>query len=45
MHLHIGLIALIVHFLEFLVIWIPVKLIAANFEGRSAVASATLHVL
>lgn len=45
MHLHISLIHLLVTFLEWLLIWIPVKLTAANFEGRSALASAFLHVL
>lgn len=45
MHLHISLIHLLVTFLEWLLVYIPVKIVAANFEGRSALASATLHVL
>jgi hypothetical protein len=45
MHLHISLIHAFVTLLEFLLAWIPIKLLAANFEGRSALASAVLHVL
>lgn len=45
MHLHVSLIHAFVTFLEFLLAWIPIKLVAANFEGRSSLASAVLHVL
>jgi hypothetical protein len=45
MHLHISMIHALVTFLEFLLAWIPIKIIAANFEGRSALASGVLHVL
>lgn len=44
-HLHVSLIHAFMTFLEFLMAWIPVKIVAANFEGRSALASAVLHVL
>lgn len=44
-HLHISFIHAFVTLLEFFIAWIPVKLVAANFEGRSALASAVLHVL
>lgn len=44
-HLHASVIAAFLTFLEFLIAWIPVKMIAANFEGRSALASAVLNVL
>lgn len=45
MHLHVSLIHALITFLEFLLVWIPVKIVAANFEGRSALASGVLHVL
>lgn len=45
LHLHVSLIHAFMTLLEFLIAWIPVKLIAANFEGRSALASGVLHVL
>lgn len=44
-HVHVSLVSAILTFLEFLLIWIPVKMIAANFEGNSALASAVLNVL
>lgn len=44
-HLHVSMVQAFMTFLEFLIAWIPVKLIAANFEGRSALASGVLHVL
>jgi hypothetical protein len=44
-HIHASVIAAFLTFLEFLLAWIPVKIIAANFEGRSALASAVLNVL
>lgn len=45
MHLHVSVLHALITFLEFLLVWIPVKMIAANFEGRSALASGVLHVL
>lgn len=45
LHLHVSLIHALLTFLEFLLAWIPVKIVAANFEGRSALASGVLHVL
>jgi hypothetical protein len=44
-HIHASAITVLLTFLEFLIIWIPVKMIAANYEGRSAMASAVLNVL
>lgn len=44
-HVHASALAAILTFLEFLMIWIPFKLLCANFEGRSALASAGLNVL
>lgn len=45
LHLHVSFVHAFLTFLEFLIAWIPVKLLAANFEGRSALASGVLHVL
>lgn len=45
LHLHVSFLHAFLTFLEFLIAWIPVKIIAANFEGRSALASGVLHVL
>lgn len=45
MHLHVSVLHAFMTLLEFLLAWIPIKIVAANFEGRSALASATLHVL
>jgi len=44
-HLHVSWIHAVNTFLEFLLIWIPIKMLAANYEGRSGMASAVLHVL
>lgn len=44
-HLHVSFIHAFCTFLELLLAWIPVKLLAANFEDRSALAAAVLHVL
>lgn len=45
MHLHVSLIHCLVTVLEFLLAWIPIKIIAANFTGRSGLADGVLHVL
>jgi hypothetical protein len=45
MHIHISLIHCLITVLEFLIAWIPIKLIAARFDGKNAVASSVLHVL
>jgi hypothetical protein len=45
LHLHISLVHAFLTVLEFLIAWIPIKLVAANYEGRSALASGVLHVL
>jgi hypothetical protein len=44
-HVHVSLIHCFITLLEFLLAWIPVKIIAANYAGRSALADATLSVL
>lgn len=44
-HIHLSLIHAWITFLEVIIILIPAKLIAARFEGRSALASGVLHVL
>ncbi len=44
-HLHVSFLHAFITMLEFLLAWIPVKIVAANFEGRSALASGVLHVL
>jgi hypothetical protein len=45
LHIHISFFHAFMTLLEFMIAWIPIKLVAANFEGRSALASAVLHVL
>lgn len=44
-HIHASVITAFLTLLEFLIAWIPIKMLAANFEGRSALASAVLNVL
>lgn len=44
-HIHNSVLTAFLTFLEFLLAWIPVKMIAAHFENRSALASAVLNVL
>ena len=44
-HIHASLIAALFTFLEWLLAVIPVKFVAAHFEGRSALASGVLNVL
>ena len=45
LHLHVSMLHAFMTLLEFLLAWIPIKIVAAQFEGRSALASAVLHVL
>lgn len=45
LHIHISFFHALMTLLEFMIAWIPIKLVAANFEGRNALASAVLHVL
>lgn len=45
MHLHVSLIHAFITFLEVLLAWIPMKILAAQFQGRNALASAALYVL
>ena len=44
-HLHVSFIHAFVTFLEFLLAWIPVKLVAAYYEDRSSLARAILRVM
>lgn len=44
-HLHVSFLHALVTVLEFLLAWIPIKIVAANFAGRSALADGVLHVL
>jgi hypothetical protein len=44
-HVHVSMLTAIMTVLEFLIAWIPIKFVAANYEGRSALASAVLNVL
>lgn len=44
-HLHISMVHAFVTLLEVLIAWIPLKLLAAHFSDRSALAGAVLHVL
>lgn len=44
-HLHASVLTGLLTLLEFLIAWIPVKFLAAQYEGRSALASAVLNVL
>lgn len=44
-HVHISLIAAFCTLLEFLIAWIPVKIVAAHFSDRSHIAGAVLNVL
>lgn len=45
MHIHISLISWLNFVLDFLILIVPAKLIAANFVGRSALANAVYGVL
>ncbi len=44
-HVHASLLAGLFTVLEFLIAWIPIKMVAARYEGRSALASGVLNVL
>ena len=44
-HVHASLIAAFFTLLEWFIAIIPVKFVAAHFEGRSALASGVLNVL
>lgn len=44
-HLHVSMLHAFVTVLEFLLAWIPIKIVAANYAGRSALADGILHVL
>lgn len=45
MHVHQGLAHVLITAVELLLILIPLKLIAANYTGRSATADAVFGVL
>lgn len=44
-HIHGSVITALLTLLEFLLAWIPIKMIAAHYENRSALAAAVLNVL
>jgi len=44
-HVHISVLSGLFTVLEFLLAWIPIKIVASRFEGRTPLASAVLHVL
>lgn len=43
-HVHASVVAMILTFLEFMIVWIPVKIIAARYQG-TAPGNAVLNVL
>ncbi len=45
MRLHISLLSAILTMLEFLLAWIPIKIVSAQFAGRSSLADSILSVL
>jgi hypothetical protein len=45
MRLHISLLSCLLTVLEFLLAWIPIKIVAAQYAGRSALADSILTVL
>lgn len=45
MRLHISLLSAVLTVLEFLLAWIPIKIVAAQFAGRSPLADSILTVL
>lgn len=45
MHLHVSLIHALLTLLEVLIAWIPMKIVAAHYAGRSGLADGVLHVL
>lgn len=45
MHVHQGVAHILITALELLIILIPLKLIAANYTGRSATADAVFGIL
>jgi hypothetical protein len=45
MQLHISFLSCLLTVLEFLLAWIPIKIVAAQFAGRSSTADSILLVL
>jgi hypothetical protein len=45
MRLHISLLSALLTFLEFMLAWIPIKIVAAQFAGRSSLADSILTIL
>jgi hypothetical protein len=43
-HIHVSFIHALCTFLEILLAWIPMKLVAARYASSSSLASAVLHV-
>ena len=45
MQLHISFLSALLTVLEFLLAWIPIKIVAAQYSGRVPLADAVLMVL
>ena len=45
MRLHISFLSALLTMLEFLLAWIPIKMLAAQFAGRNGLADSILTVL
>jgi hypothetical protein len=45
MQLHISFLSCLLTVLEFLLAWIPIKIVAAQYAGRSSLADSVLLVL
>ncbi len=44
-HVHLGLAPLFFLMVQFLIIWIPIKLLAARYQDRFGIAKAVLNVM
>lgn len=45
MRLHISFLSTFLTVLEFLLAWIPIKIVAAQYAGRSSLADSVISVL
>lgn len=45
MQLHISFLSALLTLCEFLLAWIPIKILAANYAGRNGLADSVLMVL
>jgi hypothetical protein len=44
-HLHVSWLHSLLTLLEILLVWIPIKIVAALYAGKNGLADATLNVL